>query len=132
MTLRDFFKNDRFARQAGVELVEAGPGYAKARMRITPGHLNAGGVCQGGAIFTLADFAFGVACNAGGQLTFSINASVNYFRSECEGILYAEAHVVFDHKKLANCEVQVRNESGDLVATYVGTGYRKSVTLTFD
>ena len=40
--------------------------------------------------------------------------------------------VVFDHKKLANCEVQVRNEAGDLVATYVGTGYRKSVALTFD
>ena len=66
MTIKDFFKSDRFARQAGVELVEAGPGYAKARMRITPGHLNAGGVCQGGAIFTLADFAFGVACNTGG------------------------------------------------------------------
>ena len=40
--------------------------------------------------------------------------------------------MVFDHKKLANCEVQVRNEAGDLVATYVGTGYRKSVALTFD
>ena len=133
MNIKDFFMDDRFACQAaGVELLEAKPGYAKARMLITPEHLNAGGVCQGGAIFTLADFAFGVACNAGGRLTFSINASINYFRSEREGYLYAEAREVFDHHKLPNCEVQVRNEAGDLVATYVGTGYRKEVELPFD
>ncbi|NDV47328.1 PaaI family thioesterase [Paludibacter sp. 221] len=132
MTIEEYFKADKFADNAGVELIEVGAGYAKARMKITAGHLNAGGVCQGGAIFTLADFAFAVACNSHRQLTFSINSSINIFRSESEGYLYAEAREVFDHKKLSNCEVQVKNESGELVATFNGTGFRKPIELLFD
>ena len=40
MTLKDFFKKDRFAALAGVELLEVRQGYAKARMLVTPEHLN--------------------------------------------------------------------------------------------
>ncbi len=126
--LDDFFSNDRFAKNAGVELLSAGLGYAKARMKITPEHLNAAGVCQGGALFTLADFAFAAAVNSGERLTLSVNATINYFRSESRGYLYAEAREVFDHKRLSNCEVQVRNQSGEIVATYVGNGFRKSAS----
>ena len=63
-TLKEMLANDRFAVNAGVELLEIQPGYAKARMLITQNHLNAGGVCQGGALFTLADLAF---CRCGKQ-----------------------------------------------------------------
>ncbi|MDR0874317.1 MAG: PaaI family thioesterase [Prevotellaceae bacterium] len=131
MTIKDFFLNDKFALNAGVEILETGKGYAKARMLITPEHLNGGGVCQGGAIFTLADLAFAVACNSHGKLTFSINSSINIFKSEKSGYLYAEAHEVFDHKRLSNCEVRVTNEAGELIATFNGTGYRKDVDLPF-
>ena len=54
MTAQEFFKNDRFATNAGVELIEIKEGYSKARLVITAEHLNAGGRTQGGAIFTLA------------------------------------------------------------------------------
>lgn len=132
MNPKEYFKNDKFALQNGVELLEVNSGYAKARMQITPMHLNAGGVCQGGAIFTLADFAFAVASNSHSQLTFSINSSINFFKSETLGWLYAEAREVFNHKKLSNCEVEVRNEAGELIATFNGTGFRKPATLPFD
>ena len=55
MTAQDFFKNDLFARNAGVELLEVKEGYAKARLTITADHLNAGNRTQGGAIFTLPE-----------------------------------------------------------------------------
>lgn len=132
MTINDFFKGDRFAHFAGVELLETGKGYAKARMEIKPMHLNGGKVCQGGAIFTLADFAFAVATNSHGKLTFSITSNINIFKSESEGFLYAEAREVFDHKRLSNCEVLVTNEAGELIATFSGTGYRKDSLLPFD
>lgn len=32
MTLKEFFKNDRFAAEAGCELLEVSEGYARARM----------------------------------------------------------------------------------------------------
>lgn len=132
MTINEYFEGDKFAQNAGIELVESANGYAKARMEIMPMHLNAGGVCQGGAIFTLADFAFAVATNSHAQLTFSITSSINIFKSEKSGYLYAEAHEVFSHKRLGNCEVRITNESGDLIASFTGTGYRKDIELPFE
>jgi acyl-CoA thioesterase len=131
MTINDFLKGDKFALFAGVELVAAGNGYAKARMEIKPLHLNGGGVCQGGAIFTLADLAFAAATNSHARLTFSIASEIHFFKSEKEGFLYAEAHETFNHKRLSNCEVRITNEKEELIATFNGTGYRKDTALPF-
>jgi acyl-CoA thioesterase len=131
MTIQDFFQGDKFALLAGVELLEAGNGYAKARMEIKPCHLNGGGVCQGGAIFTLADFAFAAATNSHARLTLSITSSIHFFRSESKGFLYAEAREVFSHKRLSNCQVSVANEAGEQVASFCGAGYRKDSVLPF-
>ena len=131
VTIKDFFEGDKFALNAGVELLEVSAGFARARMEIKPMHLNGGGVCQGGAVFTLADLAFAAATNSHGRLTFSVNSSINFFKSERKGFLYAEAQEVFDHKKLANCEVRITNEAGELIATFNGTGYRKEIELPF-
>ena len=81
MTIQDFLQGDKFALLAGVELLEVGNGYAKARMEVKPEHLNGGGVCQGGALFTLADLAFAAATNSHARLTFSIDSSIHFFRS---------------------------------------------------
>jgi len=132
VTIQEFLQGDKFALYAGVELLEVKSGYAKARMEIKPMHLNGGGVCQGGAIFTLADLAFAAATNSHARLTFSITSNVNFFKSESKGFLYAEAREVFNHKRLANCEVNVTNEAGELIATFNGTGYRKDTELPFD
>lgn len=132
ITIQEFLKGDAFALNAGVELLEVRSGYAKARMEIKPMHLNGGGVCQGGAIFTLADLAFAAATNSHARLTFSIHSTINFFKSERKGFLYAEAKEVFSHKRLANCEVNITNESGELIATFNGTGYRKDTELPFE
>ena len=58
MTLKDFFEGDKFAKLAGAELIEVGEGYARAKMEVGDEHLNGGGVCQGGALFTLARISF--------------------------------------------------------------------------
>jgi acyl-CoA thioesterase len=132
VTIREYFSHDAFAAAAGVELLEAGNGWARARMQIRPSHLNGGGVCHGGAIFTLADLVFAVAANSHSKLTFSIASSIQIFKSETSGYLYAEAHEAFNHSRLSNCEVRITNARGDLVATFNGTGYRKDVTLPFE
>ena len=132
MTIQDFLQGDKFALLAGVELLEVGNGYAKARMEVKPGHLIGGGVGQGVALFSLADLAFAAATNSLARLTFSIDSSIHFFRSVSEGMLYAEAHEVFNHKRLANCEVRITTEAGALIATFNGTGYRKDTALPFE
>ena len=124
---KEFFKADRFAANAGVELVEVKPGFAKARMLVTEEHLNAGGVCQGGALFTLADLAFAAAANSHDQLTLSINANITFLRSAKEGYVYAEAVEVFNHHRIPFIEVRITDEAGELIGVMTSSGYRKTV-----
>ena len=122
---KEFFKSDRFAANAGVELLEVKPGYAKARMLVTEEHLNAGGVCQGGALFTLADLAFAAAANSHDQLTLSVNANITFLRSVKEGYVYAEAVEVFNHHRIPFIEVRITDEAGELIGVMTSSGYRK-------
>ena len=125
MTLFDYFKNDRFAALAGIELTEIKDGYAKARMRITPEHLNGAGICQGGALFTLADLAFAAAVNSHLVLTFSTSSNITFFCSVKEGYVYAEAKEIVNHSRMPYAEVRITDERDTLIAIFTSSGYRK-------
>ena len=66
-------RTDRFAVLAGCRITEVDERHAVAVMTVTEAHLNGGNVCQGGALFTLADLAIAALMNHGGQLTFGIS-----------------------------------------------------------
>lgn len=92
MTAQEFFKNDLFAENAGVVLLEVRKGYSKAKLEIKPEHLNAGARTQGGAIFTLADLALAAAANSHGTLAFSLSSTITFLRASGPGdTLFAEA-----------------------------------------
>lgn len=126
-----FFKRDQFAADAGIELLEAAPGMAVARMKIEPRHYNAVGIAHGGVVFTLADFAFAVASNAHGRVAVSINASIAYNKPTREGYLTARATEITANNKLATYEVRVTNDAGEVTALFQGTVYRKKDTIDF-
>ena len=86
-----FSKNDRFAKHVGLELLEVSEGKAKVRLKIRQEHLNGTGLVHGGAIFTLADFAFAVASNSHGTIALGINANISYLQAARDGILIADA-----------------------------------------
>jgi acyl-CoA thioesterase len=124
--IKDFFAaNDLFARHNGIELVEAGEGRALASMKIEPYHFNAAGTVHGGAIFTLADFAFAVASNSHGRLAMGINTSVNFVKAAVKGTLYAEALEQSLNSKLATYSVLVTDDEKNTVAIFQGMVYRK-------
>lgn len=125
LNLKEFFKGDRFAALAGIELMEIGDGYGKARMLITPEHLNGGGFCQGGALFTLADLAFAAAVNSHNVLTVSTSSNITYVRSVKQGYVYAEAHELINHHRMPYAEVIIKDEDGETVAIFTSSGYRK-------
>lgn len=124
--------HDRFAACAGVELLEISPGYAKARMEVTENHLNAGGVCQGGALFTLADLAFAAVANSREKLTLSLNAHITFLRPARKGYVYAEADEVFNHARVPFIEVRIVDEDQQLIAILTSSGYRKNEELDLD
>ena len=131
-TLKEMLSADRFAAETGVELLEISPGYAKARMKVTEKHLNAGGVCQGGALFTLADLAFAAVANSRGRLTLSLNANITFLRPAKLGYVYADATEVFNHHRIPFVEVKITDEQGELIAIFTSSGYRKESDLPVD
>lgn len=121
--IRQFFVNDRFATGNGMELVEIGPGTATARLVVESRHFNGIQTVQGGALFTLADFAFAAACNSWGEKVTGINMSIQCLKAVRSGTLTARAKEVARTRKLSTCEVSIRDERDQLVALFQGTGY---------
>jgi len=121
---------DRFAANAGCRITEVDGHRAVAVMTVTEEHLNGGHVCQGGALFTLADLAIAALMNSKGQLTFGISNSIMFVSSAKAGdVLQAEAVFIGDHHKIPSVEVMVTNQIGQLICHVTGMGYRKSVPL---
>jgi len=114
------FEKDNYAKASGIKLVEASPGYAKASMEICETHHNSVGIVHGGAMFTLADFAFAVASNTNGRVALAL------------GTLTAEAKEISINNKLATYLVEIKNENEELIAHFKGTVYRKQETLDFE
>jgi acyl-CoA thioesterase len=128
-TAKIIFSRDRYAALTGIEIVEAGRGYCKARLRIEDKHLNAANVVQGGAVFTLADLAFGVASNSHGQLALAINVNISFLNSVSSGTLYATATELGEPRRLGAYDVMVTDEQGNIIARFNGMVYRKKQNL---
>ena len=120
---RAFFAGDLYATAlSGISITEIGENYAKCEMPITPMHRNAAGAVMGGAVFTLADFAFAVAANLGGVLTVTTTASTQFIGA-CKGeVLIAEAHLLKDGRRNCFFEVTVKDDLDNLVAVVTSTG----------
>lgn len=129
--VRRCFARDRFAAGSGVELLELRPGYAKAKLEIEDRHLNGVDIVQGGAVFTLADFTFAVACNTSGRVAVAVNTNLSFLKATRRGTLYAEAVEVSRSKRISTCTVTVGNERGETVALFQGTAYIKDEPFPF-
>lgn len=130
MDIAEFFSTrDRFAAHCGIELLEVGAGYARAKMEIGEHHFNGANTVHGGAIFTLADLVFAAACNSHGTLAMAINVSISFVKAAVEGTLIAEGEEVARHPRLGSYTIRVIDDEGDLVAIFQGMAYRKKERL---
>ena len=128
--VRRVMAGDRWAAAAGARLVEVRPGYARVRMRVGDRHLNGVEVAQGGAIFTLADYAFAVCCNSHGTVAVALDVSITFARPALPGVLTAEAVEASCTRRTSVCDVRVTDRAGDVVALFRGTAFRKDDPLS--
>lgn len=125
-----FQRYDLFARHCGIELLEVGTGCARASMQVQDFHFNGAKTVHGGAIFTLADFAFAAACNSHGNLAMGLNTSTSFVKAATGGTLYARAEEISLSRTIATYHVRITDQNDDLIALLHGTAYRKNVPLT--
>ena len=119
------FQADCFAvKLTGAEIREAEPGRAVCRLRLRPEHMNANNAPMGGAVFTLADFAFAVAANAFAEHpTVSQHVSITFLSPAKGRELSAEARCRKAGRTTCLYEVEVRDELGTFVALATVNGF---------
>jgi acyl-CoA thioesterase len=108
----------------GMEIVEIKKGWAKIRLPFTEKLANGIGVAHGGAIFSPADSAVGMALIGLTNKDESISTlemKINYLKPLAEGEIIAEAKIVHKGTMTAIGDVEVRDEKGNLIAKGLAT-----------
>lgn len=115
------FNRSPFARMLGMEITDARPGWARVVMD-PRGKENPNRNLHGGAIFALADQAFGIAANMEDPPEVAVSASIMYL-SPAKGNLVAVAERVSEDDRHSHYHVKVF-EGERLVATFEGVGVK--------
>ena len=121
--VRKRFENDRFATDNGAVIEAVGEGYARCVMSLDEHHYNAVVSVMGGAIFTLADFAFAVASNWNKKPCVSLTAQITYLGRAKGKKLIAEAEKVKEGRTTCYYLIEVADELGNKVAHVTSNGF---------
>jgi len=124
--LEDIFRHDAYVKGLGAELVEWDGGRAMFRLRPESGHTNFVGTIHGGALFSLADAAIGVASNSWGRLSVLLSAEAQFLSAARTGdVLLARCEERSRTRRTAAFAVDVVSETdGALRATVQAMCFR--------
>ena len=121
---------DGLCKTLGITFRSGGPGRAEVAMTIDARHLNFNGGGHGGAIFSLADSAFGLASNSHGPIASGIAAHITYQAAVAAGdTLVARASEAQRSRRIGVYRIDVVREDVDggetAVSSFTGTVYVK-------
>ncbi|MHA1263609.1 MAG: PaaI family thioesterase [Candidatus Helarchaeota archaeon] len=119
-------QEDNFFKFIGIEIVEIAQERAKVSLQIREELLNFFNAGHGGAIYSLADSAFQLACNAHEniEIAVALNTALTFIKKvELGEKLVAEAQVIANTRRTSTTDIKIRNEQGELVAVFTGLAY---------
>jgi acyl-CoA thioesterase len=109
--------DDPWARSLGIEYLAIERGSCRLGLTLKPDMVNFHGRPHGGVIFTVADTAFGVACNAHGEPAVGLSVTISYLGAAAPGSrLIAECRQVRQGRRTGFYDVTVTADDGTLVA----------------
>jgi acyl-CoA thioesterase len=118
--LAELVAADPFAAQLGVSLVTADP--VTVVMPVTATHHNFYDTTHGGAVFSVADIALGLAASADGTPAAAIDGYLTLTAATSAGdVLTATVEEVTKGRTLATYRVTVTRADGRVAATLTGT-----------
>lgn len=121
---RAFFAGDRFATDNGMVLEELDESHSVCSLTLSDRHRNALGGVMGGAIFTLADFAFAALTNDAGHSTVAQQVGINYLAAPKGTRLVARAAYKKDGRSSCVATVEVADDTGRAVALFTAVGFK--------
>ncbi len=118
------YNNDLFPQSLGIRITSLNPGSCQVEMVINEDMANFHGITHGGALFTLADTAFGLASNSRGPAV-ALQISINYIAPSRKGqTLVATAREEHLTRSTGIYNVNVETKKGETVALFRGVVYR--------
>ncbi len=123
--LRERFTHEGYAQLLGMKLEELQEGYARVRMKVEPRFQNIFATLHGGALFSLLDEAFELACNSHVEDAVAMNITVHYVKPVLEGWITAEAKERTLTTRTGIYDIEAHDEEGNLVALARALCYRK-------
>lgn len=121
---KEYFGNDYYAtRVTGIEIEQAAQGYARCSMKIERNHKNALGNVMGGAVFTLADFAFAIASNFDQKPAVSQSSTITYLSAPKGDTLYAQAEKIKSGRSTCFYKIEVTDNLGTKCAYVTSSGF---------
>jgi acyl-CoA thioesterase len=124
---RELFMSDPFASLLGIELLEVGEGFARARMRLGEPHLNFNGSVHGGVIFALADVVFAAASNSREVVSVATHVSIDFLKAARAGEeLVATCRENLLARKVGHYTMEVVGGQEEVISVCQGWVYRTS------
>lgn len=108
---------DPWAQALGIEFLELRRGYCRVALTLQPHMLNYQGYPHGGVIFSLADVAFGAACNSHGETSVALTMTISFLAAVTPGSrLIAEGSERRQGRRAGFYDVTVSTGAGVAVA----------------
>jgi len=127
--VKKFFSNDKFAEIAGIKIESIAEDSVECSMEIKDIHKNAAVNVHGGAIFTLADFTFGLHANVdnfSGSIvgaTVSQSCSISYMKSTKGNILFSKSKCLNKGRNMSVYQIDITDDLGEKIAVMIGNGF---------
>jgi uncharacterized protein (TIGR00369 family) len=114
-----------FAKELGIELVEAGPELVRSRLQWAPELCTTDGVMHGGALMALADNSGGICAFLnlpdGARGTATIESKTNFLRGVRDGAVIATTRPLHKGRTLIVVESEIARDDGKLAAKVTQT-----------
>lgn len=123
--LRRRIENDPWAKALGIEFLDVRRGLCRLRLPLRPHMLNFQGYPHGGVIFSLADVAFGAACNSHGDAAVALSVTISYLATAApDTTLVAEAREIKQGRQAGFYQLSVVTQEGRAVAVAQAVAHR--------
>ncbi len=132
--LRARVRHEPYPKLLGIEVLDIRPGYARVAMDYRRDMDNIFGMLHGGAVFSLMDEGFQLACNSHGQIAVAQQLSIYFLAAARPGArLIAEVAERNLTRRTALYDIDVREQdNGRRVAAAQALAFRKGGELPFD
>ncbi|MFI3265671.1 MAG: PaaI family thioesterase [Rikenellaceae bacterium] len=126
MDIQEIFSREPFAGNLGIVIDQITDEYIQVSLKVDDKHLNLASVVHGGVVFTLADYAMGIAANQSGDVFLSIQSDIRFVASARKGdTIIARAYKVMVRNRISYYRAEVMNSSLEPIAIAEGMFHRK-------